>query len=94
MIQGIYVRSFLLPDGKGSSRKSTETVALGKLVTSLDSHSCQPVSINFTRPLDYSNISPDMLSEKTVYVEVTDTAFAHWVIQYSFMTNIVTFRCA
>ena len=83
MIHTIYVKSYLFPDKKKESKRKTEEVKvegseghmhLKKRKDKLSvQHVFTPVSFKFSKALEYSGISADIIREKQLQIEVCIT---------------------
>lgn len=75
MISSIYVKSYLKPDKAHESKRKTEEVKVtsstGYMTTPDKTQTIlSPVTFRFSKPLDYSSVTTDIVREKTVQFEV------------------------
>ncbi|XP_064611267.1 uncharacterized protein LOC135475341 [Liolophura sinensis] len=75
MISCIYVKSYLKPDGAHESKRKTEEVKVlnstDYSTTSDNTHTTfLPVTFRFSKSLDYSSVTKDIVRDKTVQLEV------------------------
>lgn len=82
-IHSIYIKSFLLPDLKKDSRRKTEEIKVDRaeahqnLQTSTNKggiqHVFSPSTFKFSKKLEYEGVSPLIIKEKSVQIEVCIT---------------------
>ena len=77
MISGIYVKSYLLPDKRKESKRKTEEVPVykpeDKVKKSEDTSRStifKPSSYQFTKAPEYKKVTPEMVCDKMVHIEV------------------------
>ena len=78
MISHIYVKSYLQPDKKKSTRQKTEELPAytSSAISRAKTQPCAAMTAScfkFTRPLEYSSITPAMVSERIVDINVCIT---------------------
>ena len=78
MISHIYVKSYLQPDKKKSTRQKTEELPAytSSAISRAKTQPCAAMTAScfkFTRPLEYSGVTPAMVSERIVDVNVCIT---------------------
>ena len=76
MISAIYVKTFLLPDKKKETKRKTEEILVGKASWENPGRELSikdvftPSTFKFTRAPQYKEVSPEMVAERTVHLEV------------------------
>ncbi|OWF39833.1 uncharacterized protein LOC110464575 [Mizuhopecten yessoensis] len=81
MIHSIYVKTYLMPDKKKNSKRKTEEVRVESTEAHLQvkkgsqgfQHVYSPSTFKFTKPLEYTDVTSDMVKEQSVQLEVCIT---------------------
>ncbi|XP_060066437.1 uncharacterized protein LOC132546737 [Ylistrum balloti] len=81
MIHSIYVKSYLMPDKKKNSKRKTEEIRVESTEAHLQvkkgtqgyQHVYSPSTFQFTKPLEYTDITADLVQNRSVQLEVCIT---------------------
>ena len=82
MISTLYVKSYLAPDTERNSKRKTEEVRVDKLPGSQSTESpsqegiqviLKPTTFKFSKPLEYKNITKEMVEDRMVCFEICIT---------------------
>ncbi|XP_069119661.1 uncharacterized protein [Argopecten irradians] len=81
MIHSIYVKTYLMPDKKKNSKRKTEEVRVESTEAHLQvkkgsqgyQHVYAPTTFKFTKPLEYTDVTADLVQNRSVQIEVCIT---------------------
>ncbi|XP_033764339.1 uncharacterized protein LOC117345371 [Pecten maximus] len=81
MIHSIYVKTYLMPDKKKNSKRKTEEIRVESTEAHLQvkkgnlgyQHVYSPTTFKFAKPLEYTDVTADLVQNRSVQIEVCIT---------------------